>query len=68
MKLPEPGTLEFIKDCAAELPAGKRIGFFRADSASYQADIFNYCEKKGVKFAIGGDKDEAVKRLIGVHS
>lgn len=62
---PGARNLEFIKDCAAELPAGKRIGFFRADSASYQADIFNYCEKKGVKFAIGGDKDEAVKRLIG---
>ena len=55
---------EFIRHCMEQMPAGKRIGFLRADSAAYQADIFNDCEERGVKFAIGGDLDDAVKRLI----
>lgn len=55
---------EFFRYCIGQMPAGKRIGFLRSDSAAYQADVFNECEKRGVKFAIGGDIDEAVKRLI----
>jgi hypothetical protein len=39
---------------------GKRIKAFRADSASYQAEIINYCDRKNIYFAIGGDQDKAV--------
>jgi UDP-glucose 4-epimerase len=36
----------------------------RADSAAYQADIFNYCEETHKVFAIGADQDAAVKTVI----
>lgn len=62
-----PGSrnLEFMKHCEFQLPKGKHIKAFRADSASYQAAIINYCNENGILFAIGGDLDEAVVRQIG---
>lgn len=61
-----PGSrnLEFIKHCIFQMPSDKQIGKLRADSAAYQADIFNLCEERNIKFAIGGDLDSAVKKLI----
>ena len=35
-----------------------------ADSAAYQAEIFNWCEASGKQFAIGADHDTAVKAAI----
>lgn len=61
-----PGSrnLEFIKYCQQQLPKGKSIKAFRADSASYQAQVINYCQANGITFAIGADLDEAVVRQI----
>jgi len=61
-----PGSrnLEFIKYCIQQMPRGKRIKALRADAASYQADIINYCYKEEMEFAIGADLDEAVVRAI----
>jgi hypothetical protein len=61
-----PGTrnLEFIKYCIEQMPGGKRVKALRADAASYQADIFNFCDEKEMQFAIGADLDEAVVRAI----
>jgi hypothetical protein len=61
---PSARNLEFIAYCAAQLPAGKRVAWLRADSAAYQAKICNWCAENGVKFAIGADLDYAVKALI----
>lgn len=61
---PSWGNLEFIKYCEQQLPIGKFVKAFRADSAAYQADIINYCEGKGIKYAIGADLDAAVIRQI----
>lgn len=58
---PGAGNLEFIKACEANLPKGRRIAAVRADSAAYQASIFNHCEANGRDFAIGADQDAAVK-------
>lgn len=58
---PQSRNLEFIQHCATQLPKGKRIAFLRADSVAYQAAIFNWCDEKGVQFAVGGDMDTAVK-------
>ncbi len=45
---PSSRNLELLKYCEGQLPQGKRIkAFRRADSASYQAGIINYCDKKG---------------------
>jgi len=48
------------------MPAGKVIRYYRADSASYQAELFNQLEEDGVKYAITADQDKAVKKVIGL--
>ena len=61
---PAARNLEFMKYCEKQLPSGKYIKAFRADSAAYQADIINYCSAKGIKYAVGADLDQAVMRQI----
>ena len=61
---PADRNLEFIKYCAQQLPRNKHVKAVRADSASYQADIINYCNAKGISFAIGACLDQAVVRQI----
>jgi hypothetical protein len=61
---PAARNLAFIKHCVRQLPKGKRITALRSDSAAYQADIINYCEREGIQFAIGADLDEAVVGAI----
>jgi len=63
------GALESMKRCDKKMPEGKRIAYYRGDSASYQADVINYCfleDKYGEKklFTITADKDEAVMKAI----
>ncbi len=43
---------------------GKRLRYFRSDSAGYQAEVINTCHKLGVKFTITADRDAAVKAII----
>lgn len=61
---PGAGNLAFIQYCEAQLPAGKKLAAVRADSAAYQAEIFNWCEENHAQFTIGADLDSAVKALI----
>ena len=46
------------------MPAGKRISYYRADSASYQADLVNQLELDEVKYTMTADLDVAVKGVI----
>jgi len=46
------------------MPQGKRIKYFRSDSAAYQWEILDYCEKKGIKYAVGADLDSSVREAI----
>jgi len=61
---PAARNLEFIKYCEQQLPRNKHVKAVRADSASYQADIINYCNANGISFAIGAGLDQAVVRQI----
>jgi hypothetical protein len=61
---PAARNLDFIKHCEAQLPKGKKIKYFRSDSAGYQGDIIDYCEDKGIEYAIGAKLDSAVVELI----
>jgi hypothetical protein len=61
---PAARNLEFIKRCISKMPKGKKIKYVRADSASYQVKIINFCEKQGIQFAIGAHIDEAVIKAI----
>jgi hypothetical protein len=45
-------------------PLENKITAIRADSAAYQAAIFNWCKETGKVFAIGADQDSAVKAAI----
>jgi hypothetical protein len=62
---PSFGQQEFYRECTQRMAPGKRIGYYRADSASYQAGLINTLDRDGVKWAITADLDAAVKTLIG---
>ena len=62
---PAWGQKEFYLECKRRMPEGKRIRYYRADSGSYQAELFNQLEQDGVKYAITVDQDKAVKAVIG---
>jgi len=57
-------ALEFLKLCQQMMPKGKRIGYYRADSASYQAGVINRCFDHKVLFTITADQDKGVKESI----
>ncbi len=63
---PAFGQKEFYLQCKQRMPRGKKIGYYRADSASYQAALFNQLEEDGVKYAITADQDKAVKKVIAL--
>jgi hypothetical protein len=62
--VPAARNLEFLQVFERNMPKGKKITAVHADSAAYQAAIFNYCEETGKVFAIGADQDVAVKTAI----
>jgi len=61
---PGAGHVAFYLDCVQRMPVGKRIARFRADSASYQADVINELEEDDVLWTITADQDIAVQKLI----
>jgi len=58
------GAVEFLRRCQGEMPQGKRIGYYRSDSASYQARVIDHCFSQGILFTITADQDSAVKEAI----
>lgn len=58
------GALEFLKLCQRKMPEGKRIGYYRSDSAAYQAGVINHCFEDKMLFTITADQDKAVKEAI----
>ncbi len=63
---PAFGQKEFYLQCKERMPWGKRIGYYRGDSASYQAGLLNQLEEDRVKYGITADQDKAVKSAIGL--
>jgi hypothetical protein len=61
---PAFGVKAFYLECKRRMPSGKVIRRYRADSASYQAELINQLEADGVKYAITADQDKAVKKVI----
>ena len=53
-----------MQRCEAQLPKEKKITYVRADSASYQAKLFDYCEDNHVIYTIGAHLDRAVLKNI----
>jgi len=61
---PQTGQLTFYRECQRRIPKGKRIAYYRADAASYQADLINALEEDRVFWALTADQDRAVKETI----
>jgi len=57
-------AVEFLELCQQMMPKGKRIAYYRGDSASYQARLMNRCFADEVLFTITADQDRAVKEAI----
>jgi len=57
---PADNNLTFIKRCEAQLPKDKKLQYLRADSASYQAKLFDYCEENDITYTIGANLDRSV--------
>ncbi|MDI6810024.1 MAG: IS1380 family transposase [Candidatus Eisenbacteria bacterium] len=59
------GKLATVKKAFGKLPAGKQIEETLLDAEYYETDILAYLEANCKRWAVGADKDEAVKALIG---
>jgi hypothetical protein len=57
---PADNNLTFIQRCEIQLPKKKKIAFVRADSASYQAKLFDYCSENHITYTIGANLDHSV--------
>lgn len=57
-------ALEFLEYCEAMMPQGKRIKYYRSDSAAYQAGVINHCFEREMLFTITADQDNGVKEAI----
>lgn len=61
-------NLEFIKQCALQLPIGRKFDRVRIDSAGYQAAIFNYCKEQKIKFTVSAPLDLSIQKAIDAVS
>ncbi len=60
---PSGGLVEFIEQCRAQMPKGKRIARLRSDSAAYNHYVVDYCEEHRIEYVIGAAWDSSVKEL-----
>ena len=61
---PNKENQEFIKECEAALPAGVSIRHLRADAATHQAGVINYCEANDIRYVIRAKMDTSVKESM----
>ena len=61
---PNKENLEFIKKCEAALPAGVSIRHLRADAATCQAGVIDYCEANDIRHVIRSIMDVSLKESI----
>ena len=61
---PGEDNLGFIETCVAGLPAGVSVKSLRADAASYQGDIFRYCDTHEIGYVIRAKRSKAMKAWI----
>jgi len=57
---PADNNLTFLKRCQEQLPKKDSFSFLRADSASYQAELFNYCNNHHIIYTVGAHLDRSV--------
>lgn len=57
---PADHNLSFVQRCEEQLPKNVKLSYLRADSASYQAKLFDYCEENHIIYTIGANLDRSV--------
>jgi hypothetical protein len=57
---PADHNLDFVKRCITQLPKGSVLSYLRADAASYQHALFDYCEEHDITYTIGAHLDSRV--------
>lgn len=57
---PADHNLGFIERCIEQLPCTQTLAYVRADSASYQHKLFDYCEAHGIVYTVGAHLDNSV--------
>ena len=57
---------QFMMKCIDQLPKNKRIAYFRADAASYQKEIVEYCDVNNIYYTIGGKMCTTLRREIEI--
>jgi len=58
---PSAGAVRFIQACQSRMAEGTRIERLRSDSAFYNHEVTDYCERESITYVIGAAWDEAVK-------
>jgi hypothetical protein len=61
---PQSDAVRFLKETVAQLPKAVKEIRVRSDSAWYQAEVLDHCQKEGYGFSITADKDPAVQTLL----
>ena len=61
---PADDNLGFIRTCAAGLPAGVSVSHLRADAASYQGAVIQYCDDHEIAYVIRARRSKAMKAWI----
>ena len=61
---PADHNLSFIERCINQLPSGRTLAYIRADAASYQHELFDYCDERGITYTIGAHLDSSVLESI----
>jgi len=61
---PADHNLSFVTRCIEQLPKTQTLRYLRADSASYQHTLFDYCEAHNITYTIGAHLDSAVLENI----
>jgi len=55
---------QLVASCKLLKSAGRRLKYFRSDSAGYMAAVINTCQELGVTYTITADQDSAVKAIV----
>ena len=61
---PAQDNLGFVETCAAGLPAGVSVKYLRADAASYQGAVFEYCDTHEIGYVVRARRSKAMKAWI----
>jgi len=61
---PQVDILRAIQHTQRLMPQGKKIGYFRSDSAAYQGKVIDYCNDHEIYYTITADLDGSVLTSI----